>query len=326
MGGMVIGGHPGMGGMVIGGHPGMGGMIMSGHPVMVRSQCRHCFRETSERADTWDDDLSSMPASHAVQHSDTCPRRRGYEASRERAEREERERRERERLGIARARFSKKIGGTTVAPTRPSVLGRRFEEQEAIERQTLALFHAMQSSSPYPSKCVFESLLTPSPTGQAIVFKGTYRGTTPVAIKMFKSESPAEYNHEVSMFRALPKHTNIISLTDALDDGRTRRSIIFPLAQMSLESYYERNGVLPTSTVKQLFREVAAGLAHMHISGFVHLDMKCGNVLLDSSNKCMITDLGMTQQVTGRQDVIFKGTYPFMAPEVWNVTKNCDLT
>jgi len=146
-----------------------------------------------------------------------------------------------------------------VAPTRPSVIRRRFEEQEEIERQTLALFHAMQSSTPYPGKCVFESLITPSPTGQAIVFKGTYRGTTPVAIKMFKSASPDEYDHEIAMFRALPKHTNIVSLVDALDDGRTRRSAIFPLAQMSLESYYERNGVLPTSTVKQFFSRGGIG-------------------------------------------------------------------
>jgi len=64
----------------------------------------------------------------------------------------------------------------------------------------------------------------------------------------------------------------------------------------------------------------------MHSSGFVHLDMKCGNILLDPSNKCMIADLGMTDQVAGRKDVTFKGTYPFMAPEVWNRAKSCDLT
>jgi serine/threonine protein kinase len=143
---------------------------------------------------------------------------------------------------------------------------------------------------------------------------------------MFTNESPAEFEQEVRMMRAVTKHPNVIDLTATLDDGSGRRSVLLPLMARSLEDYYDRNGVIAADVLKQFVCQIASGLSHMHKSGIAHLDLKCGNILLTSSNVCKICDFGMAERFSGSDDVSFKGTHSFMAPEVWRQSKNCDLS
>ena len=70
----------------------------------------------------------------------------------------------------------------------------------------------------------------------------------------------------------------------------------------------------------------------MHSSKVAHLDLKCGNVLLETSsnpscgNRALICDFGMAVQFNGRAKAVYKGTPPFMAPEVLTESNDCDLT
>ena len=171
---------------------------------------------------------------------------------------------------------------------------------------------------------MFSGLITKTKTGQAVVFSGTFRGS-PVAIKMFFSESPAEFDQEVRMMRALPKHPNILELVEALDDGR-RRSVILPMMSRSLENLYDTSGIISPAVLKDYLMQVAHGLQLLHSSGIAHLDLKCGNILMTSSNVCKICDFGMAAEFSGSDNVKFKGTYPFMAPEVWSQSMNCDFS
>jgi len=66
------------------------------------------------------------------------------------------------------------------------------------------------------------------------------------------------------------------------------------------------------------FAEVAEGLAHMHEKGFVHADMKTGNIMMPegraTARRCKIIDLGQSCK-TGTIKPRFQGSPGYMAPE-----------
>jgi serine/threonine protein kinase len=54
--------------------------------------------------------------------------------------------------------------------------------------------------------------------------------------------------------------------------------------------------------------QIAAGMAHVHESGFIHRDLKPQNVLLNSQNQCLICDFGTVKKIktsrwSGGQDL-----------------------
>jgi len=56
-------------------------------------------------------------------------------------------------------------------------------------------------------------------------------------------------------------------------------------------------GKLPEPEVKRIFRQIADGLREIHNLGFVHLDLKPQNVILDSNLNVRLTDYGVCQAV-----------------------------
>ena len=68
----------------------------------------------------------------------------------------------------------------------------------------------------------------------------------------------------------------------------------------------------------RIFAEVAEGLAHMHEKGFVHADMKTGNIMMpvgrDSEKIAKIIDLGQSCKI-GTIKPRFQGSPGYMAPE-----------
>ncbi len=68
----------------------------------------------------------------------------------------------------------------------------------------------------------------------------------------------------------------------------------------------------------RIFAEVAEGLAHMHERGFVHADMKTGNIMMPegraSAKMAKIIDLGQSCKI-GTIKPRFQGSPGYMAPE-----------
>lgn len=73
---------------------------------------------------------------------------------------------------------------------------------------------------------------------------------------------------------------------------------------------------LPTNDLQavKIFRQVAAGLAHMHGRGYVHADIKPSNILVSDEGEVKIIDLGQGCPI-GTVKKRIQGTPGYMAPE-----------
>lgn len=73
-------------------------------------------------------------------------------------------------------------------------------------------------------------------------------------------------------------------------------------------------GPVPTDQARGWMRDVALALARMHEAGWVHRDLKPGNVLLRADGRAVVSDLGLARRAGERADAV-EGTAGFTAPE-----------
>ena len=89
----------------------------------------------------------------------------------------------------------------------------------------------------------------------------------------------------------------------------------------SLQQRLEREHQLSLAEAIRIAREVAAALASLHDSGFVHRDVKPGNVLLTARGEVLLADYGIARAIsvsageTLTSTGIAIGTPPYMSPE-----------
>lgn len=81
----------------------------------------------------------------------------------------------------------------------------------------------------------------------------------------------------------------------------------------SLRQAIARGPVAP-ERARGWIRDVALGLARCHEAGWVHRDLKPGNVLLRADGRAVVSDLGLARRVGERADAV-EGTPGFTAPE-----------
>ena len=63
-----------------------------------------------------------------------------------------------------------------------------------------------------------------------------------------------------------------------------------------------------------IFRQICAGLEHIHKTGYVHADLKPHNILIDDDLHTTLIDFGFAAPV-GEMLESFKGTFGYVAPE-----------
>jgi eukaryotic-like serine/threonine-protein kinase len=77
-------------------------------------------------------------------------------------------------------------------------------------------------------------------------------------------------------------------------------------------------GPLPVATVVELGWQLASTLAYVHARGVIHRDVKPGNVLVDATDRCFLTDFGVSRLVDATRCTVSGmalGTPAFLAPE-----------
>jgi serine/threonine-protein kinase len=85
----------------------------------------------------------------------------------------------------------------------------------------------------------------------------------------------------------------------------------------NLKELFGRHDPVLTENVAQILIDMAAGLNHVHESGFMHLDFKPENVLVTRNGNVQIIDFDLAQPIPEKPKRMSKnpGTPAYMAPE-----------
>jgi serine/threonine-protein kinase len=145
-----------------------------------------------------------------------------------------------------------------------------------------------------------------------------------VAIKVLRPEladllGRERFLREIEIAARL-QHPNIVPLYDSGADGGLLYYVMRFVEGESLRDRLDREKQLSVDDALQIAREVADALAFAHSLGFVHRDIKPGNILL-SDGHALVADFGIARAIAaaGGSDLtergIAVGTPAYMSPE-----------
>ena len=157
--------------------------------------------------------------------------------------------------------------------------------------------------------------------GMAEVYFGRDKSGKPVAVKILspnraRSESElARFRRESDAVQTL-HHPNVVKV---LDHGSWRGQHYIVMERLRGGAFRRmvESGTKPAVIVSCL-AEVASALAHAHLQGIIHRDVKPDNILLTSRNRAKIADFGLARAEdasTFTTDGALLGTARYMSPE-----------
>ncbi|HEY2738177.1 MAG TPA: protein kinase, partial [Thermoanaerobaculia bacterium] len=163
-------------------------------------------------------------------------------------------------------------------------------------------------------------------TAQAAVFRisssRAHGGGASLALKVgllpSSTEDLARFRHEVRLLSET-RHPNVV---EVYDFGVLPGDFpFFTMELLSGESVAERLRTAGWEVFYDAAIQVAAGLAHIHRQGIVHMDIKPGNLGLGlglglEKRAIKILDFGLAQEAHGLLDRRIRGTLAYTAPEV----------
>ncbi|GMH08167.1 hypothetical protein Nepgr_010007 [Nepenthes gracilis] len=156
------------------------------------------------------------------------------------------------------------------------------------------------------------------------VYHGKWRGCD-VAIKWFNDVGEDFWNEAVNL--AELRHPNVVAFYGVVLDGPEGSGAIVAeyMLHGSLNSALQNARNLDMRTRLLIALDVAFGMEYLHSKNVVHFDLKSENLLVDLRDPhrpiCKIGDLGLSKvRCTALISASFRGTYPWMAPELLNST------
>lgn len=163
--------------------------------------------------------------------------------------------------------------------------------------------------------------------GMSVVYRALEDATGElVALKMmsyrliYDSGALARFRQEAEILRGL-NHENIARLKRLFPAYNTYFLVMEFCEGVDLARLVSSRGRLAESQVRPILGQLARALEYVHRRGFVHRDLKPGNVMITRDGDVKLTDFGIAvpeivlvdQSATGRHAVM--GTPAFMAPE-----------
>ena len=148
----------------------------------------------------------------------------------------------------------------------------------------------------------------------------------PVALKVLVPELSADRSF-VERFRREAKaaanlvHPNIVQIYDWGEDNNNYFIVMEYVEGQTLRDRLRSFGSLDARQAAAIGANIAAGLHYAHEQGFVHRDVKPGNVLITTGGQVKVTDFGIAQAVNAGVDEhltqtgAVMGTATYFSPE-----------
>ena len=139
-----------------------------------------------------------------------------------------------------------------------------------------------------------------------------------VVVKLLAADADRSRFEREARAAAALAHPNIVQLFDYGEERGRPYMVLEYLPGGTLADRLPEGKPLPDVETRRVAAQVAAGLAHAHLHGVVHRDLKTGNVLFDSEDRAKVADFGIarihgTDTITDTGTVL--GTAAYMAPE-----------
>ena len=124
----------------------------------------------------------------------------------------------------------------------------------------------------------------------------------------------AQLEREVRLMQ-LFEHPNILKIKEVLNaDEKHHVYLVLEYAKKGcLGSFIERGQRLNDGCIFSIMKQVVLALKYLHEKGYVHQDVKPGNILLDENGRAILADFGIGHSFQSAQMVI--GSPAFQAPE-----------
>lgn len=149
-----------------------------------------------------------------------------------------------------------------------------------------------------------------------------------VAVKVLPTQQLADPSVLERFFRearavAALDHPNLVRAYDADRDGDLYFLVMEFVDGVSLQQLVQEHGPLEIQRACHYIAQAAAGLQAAHEAGWVHRDIKPGNILLDRAGNVKLLDLGLARLFTDKADNLTQkfddqatlGTADYLPPE-----------
>jgi hypothetical protein len=128
-------------------------------------------------------------------------------------------------------------------------------------------------------------------------------------------------------------HPNIVRIFDVNRHNDLPYLVMEYVDGETLQQVLDRDGTMPYPAAADAVAQAAAGLQHAHEKGFVHRDIKPGNLIRDRSGTVKVLDMGLARLAVGDKDKLTErldagavvGTADFIAPEQALNAPNIDI-
>ena len=113
------------------------------------------------------------------------------------------------------------------------------------------------------------------------------------------------------------QHPNIVRFYGMEQDDRLVFMLMDYIEGESLKvKIFDANGPMPPEQIIAIMRSVCQALHYAHSEGYVHADVKPGNILIDKTGRVMLSDFGVARMTeTATATMVGAGTPAYMAPE-----------
>jgi len=131
------------------------------------------------------------------------------------------------------------------------------------------------------------------------------------------SNAPKLFRNGLKVLRKLPRHPNVIGLRDHGKVRGTPFMVLDYINGANLKQLTLRHDTVIDENVSDVIIGIADALEHLHDNGWMHLDLKPENVMVDLRGHPYLIDFDTAQAIPRqpKKSALTSGTPSYMAPE-----------